>query len=97
MTPGFLVLESRRLAAALLVAGAMWLLTQDWRLALATLTVVLAVVWGWQLARVYRWFAEPEQLPPISDSGLGGILRDVYVLRSRDTLGSKAPAPCFYF
>ncbi len=92
MTPGFLVLESRRLAAALLAAGAMWLLTQDWRLALATLTVVLAVFWGWQLARVYRWFANPEQLPPISDSGLGGILRDVYVLRSRDTLGSKAPA-----
>ncbi len=92
MTPGFLVLESRRLTAALLAASAMWLLTQDWRLALATLTVVLAVFWGWQLARVYRWFANPEQLPPISDSGLGGILRDVYVLRSRDTLGTKAPA-----
>ena len=92
MTPGFLVLESRRLAAALLAAGAMWLLTQDWRLALAALTVVLAMFWGWQLATVYRWFANPEQLPPISDSGLGGILRDVYVLRSRDTLGSKAPA-----
>ena len=47
MTPGFLVLESRRLAAALLAAGAMWLLTQDWRLALAALTVVLAMFWGW--------------------------------------------------
>ena len=92
MTPGFFALESRRLAAALLAAGAMWLLTQDWRLALATLTVVLAGLWGWQLVKVYRWFANPEQLPPISDSGLGGILRDVYVLRSRDTLGSKAPA-----
>ena len=91
MTPGFLVLESRRLAAALLAAGAMWLLTQDWRLALATLTVVLAGLWGWQLVKVYRWFANPEQLPPVSDSGLGGILRDVYVLRSRDTLGTKAP------
>ena len=92
ITPGFLVLESRRLTAALLAASAMWLLTQDWRLALATLTFVLAVFWGWQLAKVYRWFANPEQLPPISDSGLGGILRDGYVLRSRDTLGSKAPA-----
>lgn len=92
MTPSFLVLESRRLAAALLAASAMWLLTQDWRLALATLTVVLAGLWGWQLANVYRWFANPEQLPPVSDSGLGGILRDVYVLRSRDTLGTKAPA-----
>ena len=92
MTPGFLVLESRRLAAALLAAGAMWWLTQDWRLALATLAVVLALLWGWQLAKVYRWFANPEQLPPISDAGLGGILRDVYVLRSRDTLGTKVPA-----
>ena len=92
MTPSFLVLESRRLVAALLAASAMWLLSQDWRLALATLTVVLAGLWGWQLANVYRWFANPEQLPPVSDSGLGGILRDVYVLRSRDTLGTKAPA-----
>ena len=92
MTPGFLVLESRRLAAALLAAGAMWWLTQDWRLALATLAVVLALLWGWQLAKVYLWFANPEQLPPISDVGLGGILRDVYVLRSRDTLGTKVPA-----
>ena len=92
MTPSFLVLESRRLVAALLAASAMWLLTQDWRLALAALTVVLAGLWGWQLANVYRWFANPEQLPPVSDSGLGGILRDVYVLRSRDTLGTKAPA-----
>ena len=91
-TPGFLVLESRRLLAALFIAGGIWLVTQDWKLALMTLALVLATTWGWQLTKVYRWFADPEQLPPISNSGLGGILRDVYALRSRDTLGAKTPA-----
>ena len=91
-TPGFLVLESRRLLAALFIAGGIWLVTQDWKLALMTLALVLATAWGWQLTKVYRWFADPEQLPPISNSGLGGILRDVYALRSRDTLGAKTPA-----
>ena len=90
--PSFLVLESRRVLAALFVAGAMWLLTQDWKLAVTTLALVLATIWGWQLTKVYRWFADPEQLPPISNSGLGGILRDVYALRSRDTLAAKTPA-----
>ena len=91
-TPGFLVLESRRLLAALFIAGAMWLVTQDWKLALTTLALVLATIWGWQLTKIYRWFADPEQLPPISNSGLEGILRDVYALRSRDTLGAKTSA-----
>ena len=91
-TPGFLVLESRRLLAALFIASAMWLVTQDWKLALTTLALVLATIWGWQLAKIYRWFADPEQLPPISNSGLEGILRDVYALRSRDTLGAKTPS-----
>ena len=70
----------------------MWLVTQDWKLALTTLALVLATIWGWQLTKIYRWFADPEQLPPISNSGLEGILRDVYALRSRDTLGAKTPA-----
>jgi two-component system phosphate regulon sensor histidine kinase PhoR len=91
-TPGFLVLESRRLLAALFIAGAMWLVTQDWKLALTTLALVLATFWGWQLTKIYRWFADPEQLPPILNSGLEGILRDVYALRSRDTPGAKTPA-----
>ena len=91
-TPGFLVLESRRLLAALFIAGGIWLVTQDWKLALMTLALVLATAWGWQLTKVYHWFADPEQLPPIPNSGLGGILRDVYALRSRDTLGAKMPA-----
>jgi two-component system phosphate regulon sensor histidine kinase PhoR len=90
--PSFLVLESRRLLAALFIAGAMWLLTQDWKLAVTTLALALATIWGWQLTKVYRWFADPEQLPPISNSGLEGILRDVYALRSRDTLAAKTPA-----
>ena len=91
-TPGFLVLESRRLLAALFIASAIWLVTQDWKLALMTLALVLATAWGWQLTKVYRWFADPEQLPPISNSGIGAILRDVYALRSRDMLGAKTPA-----
>ena len=90
--PSFLVLESRRLLAALFIAGAIWLLTQDWKLAVTTLALVLATIWGSQLTKVYRWFADPEQLPPISNSGLEGILRDVYALRSRDTLAAKTPA-----
>ena len=85
-------MESRRLLAAMFIAGAMWLVTQDWKLALTTLALVLATIWGWQLTKIYRWFADPEQLPPISNSGLEGILRDVYALRSRDTLGAKTPA-----
>jgi len=56
------------------------------------LALVLAIFWGWQLTKVYRWFANPEELPPISNSGLEGILRDVYALRSRDTPGAKTPA-----
>ena len=82
-TPGFFVLESRRLLAAFFAAGALWLATQDWKLALVGLVLVLAICWGWQLTRVYRWFADPEQVPPISNSGLGVVLRDVYALRSR--------------
>jgi two-component system phosphate regulon sensor histidine kinase PhoR len=85
-------MESRRLLAAMFIASAMWLVTQDWKLALTTLALVLATIWGWQLTKIYRWFADPEQLPPISNSGLEGILRDVYALRSRDTLGAKTPA-----
>jgi len=56
------------------------------------LALVLAIFWGWQLTKVYRWFANPEELPPISNSGLEGILRDVYALRSRVTPGAKTPA-----
>ena len=57
-----------------------------------TLALVLAIFWGWQLTKVYHWFANPEQLPPISNSDLGGVLRDVYALRSRDTLSAKVSA-----
>ncbi|MGB2192792.1 MAG: phosphate regulon sensor protein PhoR, partial [Luminiphilus sp.] len=69
-TPGFLALESRRLIAALFAACGIWLVTQDWKLALMTLALVLAIFWGWQLTKVYHWFANPEQLPPISNSDL---------------------------
>ena len=90
--PSFFVLESRRLSAALFAAGASWLATQDWKLALSALALVLASSWGWELTKFYRWFADPEQVPPISNSGLGGVLRDVYALRSRHTVAAKTPA-----
>ena len=61
-------------------------------MALTALALVLASSWGWKLTKFYRWFADPEQVPPISNSGLGGILRDVYALRSRDTLAARTPA-----
>ena len=41
--PGFFVLELRRLLAALFAAGAVWLATQDWKLALVALVLVLAI------------------------------------------------------
>ena len=48
----------------------------------------LAVSWGWQLARLYRWFSQPDDLPPIGGSGVRGVLHDVYVLRSRGPAAS---------
>ena len=85
ITPSFFVLESRRFFFAALGFGATWLLTKDVTLSLTVLAAALAASWGWQLAKLYRWFAQPEELPPIGGSGVRGILHDVYVLRSRES------------
>ena len=85
ITPSFFVLESRRFFFAALGFGATWLLTEDVTLSLSVLAAALAASWGWQLAKLYRWFAQPEELPPIGGSGVRGILHDVYVLRSRES------------
>ena len=91
ITPSFFVLESRRFFYAALGFGATWLLTEDVTLSLTVLAAVLAASWGWQLAKLYRWFAQPEELPPIGGSGVRGILHDVYVLRSRESqLGTRS-------
>ena len=85
ITPSFFALESRRFFYAALGFGATWLLTEDVTLSLTVLAAVLAASWGWQLAKLYRWFEQPEEFPPISGAGMRGILHDVYVLRSRES------------
>ncbi|MAV68624.1 MAG: hypothetical protein CBC82_07940, partial [Cellvibrionales bacterium TMED122] len=65
ITLGFFALESRRFVLAAVGFGATWLLTEDVTLSLTILAAVLAASWGWQLAKLYRWFAQPEELPPI--------------------------------
>ena len=86
--PCFFILEFRRLAVAVGLAFAFWLITQDWKNALMLGVAGLAVSWGWQLARLYRWFSQPDDLPPIGGSGVRGVLHDVYVLRSRGPAAS---------
>ncbi len=88
--PSFFILEFRRLVFAVGLAGVYWLIKGDWKLSIALCVACLALSWGWQLARLYRWLAEPDDLPPISGSSIGSVLHDVYVLRSRTTSG---PAP----
>ena len=79
----FFLLESRRFLVSLATGGVCWFFTHDWMLSLLLAVSVLAASWGWQLVRVYRWFAHPEDLPPIGGAGVRSILHDVYVLRSR--------------
>ena len=86
--PSFFILESRRLAVAVGLSFAFWLITQDWEIALMLGVAGLAVSWGWQLARLYRWFSQPDDLPPIGGAGVRGVLHDVYVLRSRGPAAS---------
>ena len=86
--PSFFILEFRRLAVAGGLAFAFWLITQDWEIALMLGVAGLAVSWGWQLARLYRWFSQPDDLPPIGGAGVRGVLHDVYVLRSRGPAAS---------
>ena len=81
--PRFFTLEFRRLGVAIGLACTHWLITGDWKLSVALCFACLALSWGWQLTKLYKWFAEPNDLPPIGGSGVKGVLRDVYLLRSR--------------
>ena len=45
---------------------------------------------GLAIAKMYRWFAQPEELPPIGGVWREGILHDVYVLRSESR--NRVPA-----
>ena len=75
--------EARRLALSAGCGMAWGAVTSQWQQALFVFLVVLLLLWGWQLARVYHWFSHPEEFPPIGGPGMQGILHDVYVLRSR--------------
>ena len=80
---GFFRLEARRLLLSVTAGSIFGLATSDARVGLAVAATILLIFWGWQLSRMYRWFADPEELPPIGNAGVRGVLRDVYVLRSR--------------
>lgn len=81
--PSLFLLEFRRLAVSLALAVGVAYLSSNWLLGSLSGTVALLLSWGWQLSKIYRWFANPDEMPPIGGSGMRGILHDVYVLRSR--------------
>ena len=87
---GFLALEARRLAFSILAGVVAWFVADSPQVGAIAFLIALLMVWGWQLFRIYRWFAHPEELPPISGAGLRSILRDVYVLRSRGVQGERS-------
>ena len=85
-----ILLEGWRLALAA-GCGAVWgAVTSEWQQALTCSLIVLLLLWGRQLARVYHWFSHPEEFPPIDGEQLRGVLRDVYVLRSRAVQASPS-------
>ena len=71
MTPGhFFLLESRRLLLSLALGLCGLLLAGDWLLSALLVALSLVVSWGWQLARLYRWFENPEELPPVGGADM---------------------------
>ena len=88
MVSSIFLLEVRRLALAA-GCGVVWgAATSEWQQAMTCSLIVLVLLWGRQLARVYHWFSHPEEFPPIGGEQLRGVLHDVYVLRSRGGQGS---------
>lgn len=80
---GLLHLEYRRVLVAMALGVACWFATGHASNAVVASLFALVVLWGWQLSRLYRWFANPEDVPPLGDAAVRGVLHDVYVLRSR--------------
>ncbi|MDG2460369.1 MAG: phosphate regulon sensor histidine kinase PhoR [Luminiphilus sp.] len=87
---GFFRLEARRLLLSIIAGSISGLITADILIGVAAASSILLISWGWQLSRMYRWFANPDELPPIGNAGVRGVLRDVYVLRSRSLQGSQS-------
>ena len=83
--PHFFLLESRRLLLSFALGLCGLLLTGDWLLSALLVAVSLMISWGWQLARLYSWFENPEELPPTGGADMQNLLHDVYVLRSRQS------------
>jgi two-component system phosphate regulon sensor histidine kinase PhoR len=90
---GLFRLEFRRVLMAMALGVACWFATGDALSAVAASLVALVLLWGWQLSRLYRWFANPDDIPPLGDAAVRGILHDVYVLRSRGAMGGKSRSP----
>jgi two-component system phosphate regulon sensor histidine kinase PhoR len=82
-SPGLFALERRRVVVSMVMGIACWIATGNAMGAAAVWLLVLTALWGWQLSRLYRWFANPDELPPLGDAAIRSVLRDVYVLRSR--------------
>ena len=80
---GLLTLEFRRVLLSVAVGVACWMAIGNPYLGAAVALLMLLSLWGWQLSRLYRWFANPDEMPPLGDAAVRGILRDVYLLRSR--------------
>ena len=69
------------------------MITDDPQGAILVALIVLILLWAWQLSRLYRWFANPDDLPPLGDAAVRGVLRDVYVLRNRGLSGTGTASP----
>ncbi|MBL6698859.1 MAG: phosphate regulon sensor histidine kinase PhoR [Luminiphilus sp.] len=80
---GLLALEFRRVLLSMAVGVACWIAMGNPYIGAAAALLMLLSLWGWQLSRLYRWFANPDEMPPLGDAAVRGILRDVYLLRSR--------------
>ena len=80
---GLLTLEFRRVLLSVAVGVACWMAIGNPYIGAAVALLILLSLWGWQLSRLYRWFANPDEMPPLGDAAVRGILRDVYLLRSR--------------
>ena len=79
----FFQLEFKRLSLSFGLGFLCFAITSDLLVGFAAGVSLLVLTWGWLLTRIYRWFAMPEELPPIGGAGVKGILHDVFVLRNR--------------
>ncbi len=89
---GLLAMEFRRVLLSVAVGVACWMAIGNPYIGAAVALLMLLSLWGWQLSRLYRWFANPDEMPPLGDAAVRGILRDVYLLRSRG-LARESAAP----